>query len=109
MSTHQINSLLLEYSGTLVHAAETRTRVLDSQGLTVPVLCMDIELDNAIHSLMHVEQPFPASHFSQAHAAAHRLKKGARVTVQVPLLDMRLVACNASHIHVIKPSEEQPL
>lgn len=98
---------MLEYSGTLVHCAEARTRVLDGRA-AVPVLCMDIELDNSLHNLMHVEQPFPPDHFKQAEAAAHRLKKGMRVTVQAPLLDLRLVARNAAHIHVIKPTEEQP-
>lgn len=52
----QMEAPLLEFSGTLVHAAEARMRMLDGQ-LSVPVLCMDIELDNSIRSLMHVEQP----------------------------------------------------
>ncbi len=101
-----LTGVLLEYSGTLVNSAEARTRVLDAEAI-VPVLCMDIALDNALHSLMHVEQPFPLNHFKQAEAAAHRLKKGMRVTVQAPALDMRLVARNATHIHVVKPTEEQ--
>ncbi len=101
-----LQGVLLEYSGTLVNSAEARMRVLDGQ-LTVPVLCMDIALDNALHNLMHVEQPFPIDHFKQAEAAAHRFKKGVRVTVQAPVLDMRLVARNAAHIHIVKPSEEQ--
>lgn len=96
---------LLEYSGTLVHGAEARTRVLDGQ-LTVPVLCLDLELDNTVHSFMHVEQVFPVGHFTHCQAAAHRLPKGTRVTVQAPLLDLRLLARNCAHIHVIKePSE----
>lgn len=97
---------LLEFSGTLVHAAEARMRMLDGQ-LSVPVLCMDIELDNSIRSLMHVEQPFPPNHFKQAEAAAHRFKKGMRVTVQAPPLDLRLLARNTAHIHIVKPQEEQ--
>lgn len=104
-SAHPHDTPLFEYSGTLVHAAEARTRMLDGETV-VPVLCMDVELDNALHNLMHVEQPFPPNHFKQAEAAAHRLKKGMRVTVQAPLLDMCLIARNAAHIHVIKPTEE---
>lgn len=92
---------LLEYSGTLVHCAEARTRVLDGQA-TVPVLCLDIELDNAMHTPLHVEQPFPSGHFVQAREAARRLKKGMHVTVQCPAIDLRLVAPNAAHIHVIQ-------
>jgi hypothetical protein len=97
---------LLEYSGTLVHAAQARMRVLDGE-LAVPVLCMDIALDNALRNLMHVEQPFPPDAFKQAEAAAQRFKKGTRVTVQAPALDMRLLARNAAHIHIVKPHEEQ--
>lgn len=99
-------SMLLQFSGTLVHAAEARLRMLDGE-LSVPVLCMSIELDNAMHSLMHVEQPFPPNHFKQAEAAAHRFKKGMRVTVQAPPLDLRLLALNTAHIHIVKPQEEQ--
>lgn len=99
---------LAEYSGTLTHQAEARTKVLDGEGHSVPVLCMDIELDNALRTHMHVEQPFPADAAKQAHAAAHRLKKGMRVTVQAPLVGIRLVAGNATHIHVIpEPKQEE--
>jgi hypothetical protein len=88
---------LLEYTGTLIHAAEARTQVLDADGHTIPVLCLDI----ALHNLMHVEQPFPFDHYAQAMAAAHRLKKGMRVTVQAPPIDLRLIARNTAHIHII--------
>ena len=97
----------LSYTGTLIHHAEDRTRILDGQDHAVPVLCMDVELDNTLHTAMHVEQPFPVDHFKQAEAAARRLKKGTRVTVEAPLIDMHLVACNVSHIHVIpEPSTD---
>lgn len=100
-ATHQGNWPEAEYTGTLLHAAEQRTAVLDHEGHAVPVLCMDLELDNAMHTVLHVEQPFPKDHFTQARAAAHRLKKGMRVTVQAPLVGLRLVARNATHVHVI--------
>jgi len=96
---------MLEWSGTLIHGAEARTLVLD-RDTTVPTLCMDIELDNSLGNVMHVEQPFPADHFPQARAAAHRLKKGMHVKVQVSPFDLRLVARNASHIHVITETQE---
>lgn len=102
----QQEASLIEFSGTLVHAAEARLRVLDGE-MTVPVLCMDIALDNTLRNLMHVEQPFPPNGFKQAEAAAHRFKKGMRVTVQTPALDMRLLARNAAHIHIVKPNEEE--
>ncbi len=90
-----------EYTGTLLHAAEARTSMLDGEGHSVPVLCMDLALENAMHTPLHVEQPFPVGHFAQCQAAAHRLKEGMRVIVQAPLVGMRLVARNAIHIHVI--------
>lgn len=92
---------LLQWSGTLLHAAETRHRILDGEQHSVPVLCMDIELDNALRNIMHVEQPFPPDQVKQAEAAARRLKKGMHVTVDVPPLDLRFTARNVSHIHVI--------
>lgn len=96
---------LLQWSGTLIHAAEACTRILDGELHSVPVLCMDIELDNALRNVMHVEQPFPPEHFKQAEAAARRLKKGMHVTVDVPPLDLRFTARNVSHIHVIPQPE----
>lgn len=76
-------------------------RLLDGHSMAVPVLCMDIELDNTLRNVMHVEQPFPPEHHKQAEAAARRLKKGMHVTVDVPPLDLRFTARNVSHIHVI--------
>lgn len=67
----------------------------------MPVLCLDIELDNALHNVMHVEQPFPVNHHKEAEAAARRFKKGMHITVDVPPLDLRFTARNVSHIHVI--------
>lgn len=107
-SAHTTTAVLFEYSGTLIHAAEARTRVLDGQDHAVPVLCLDIELDNDWHNVMHIEQPFAADQHKQAHAAAHRLKKGMHITVQVPPFDLRLVARNASHIHVINEPTQEP-
>lgn len=102
----QTTPQLMEYSGTLTDHAQARAKTLDHDGTTVPVLCMDIELDNALHTPMHVEQPFAVNAMAQAKAAAHRLKKGMRVTVQAPLVGHRLVACNVAHIHVINHQPE---
>lgn len=97
---------LAEYTGTLTHQAEARMRAPDAAGHQMPVLCLDIELDNAAHTPMHIEQPFDHGSIEQARAAAHRLKKGTRITVQAPLGGLRLIAANAAHIHVINPKEE---
>lgn len=105
----QSASPVMEYTGTLLHQAEARTKVLDGEGHCVPVLCLDIELDNALHTPMRIEQPFAADAAKQAHAAARRLKKGMRVTVQAPLVGVRLMATNASHIHVIPEPEQEEI
>jgi len=99
---------LAEYTGTLTRPGEARTKVLDQEGHHVPVLCLHLELDNLLHTHVRVEQPFPAGHLAQAKAAAHRYRKGMRVTVQAPLVGISLVAANATHIHVITPEEETP-
>lgn len=90
----------LQWSGTLIQGAEARMRILDGHDHSVPVLCMDIELDNALRNVMHVEQPFQADQHKQAEAAARRLKKGMHITVDVQPLDLRFTARNVSHIHV---------
>jgi hypothetical protein len=100
-----MTATLAEYTGTLLHKAEARTAMLDHDGHAVPVLCLDIELDNPLHTHMRVEQPFPAGQHTQAAAAAHRLKKGTRVTVQAPLIGLRMVASNTSHIHTHPTTE----
>ena len=94
------------HTGVLLHGAEARTKVLEGEGHVVPVLCMDLELDNMYRNRIHVEQPFPAGHFDQARAAAHRLNRGTRVTVQLPIVGMSLSG-TATHIHVINPTEEE--
>jgi len=96
----------LEYCGTLMHAAEARTTVMDSEGHIVPVLCLDIALDNPVHTPLHIKQYFPAGHFDQAKAAAHRFKSGQRVTVQVPLVSMHMGGI-ATHIHTHPTPETQ--
>ena len=101
MQTSARPPVLLEYTSTLIHAAEARTRVLDGHDHSVPVVCLDIELDSALRNRMHVEMPYPADQHAQATAEAKRLKKGMHVTVQAPPMDLQLVARNVSHIAVI--------
>lgn len=98
-SAHPPTAPQAEFTGVLLHRAEARTLLLDREGHAMPVLCLDIELDGAMHTHMHVEQPFPPGQYAQAQAAAHRLTKGTRVTVQAPLVGLRLIAANTTHIH----------
>lgn len=85
-------------AGTLTERAVARTKVLDGEHV-LPVLCLDLITDTPLRLPVHVEQPFPPGHFAQCEAAARRLRKGAHVTVQAPVLGWRLVAANATHIH----------
>lgn len=94
-----------EYTGTLQANAHTRIDPSAHGGFT-PLLCLDMVLDNAHRTLLHVEQPFKTNDYEAARMAARRLKKGMRVTVEAPLVGLRLVARNATHIHVIKPQQE---
>ena len=100
---------LLEWTGTLLHCAEARSKQLDAEGHVVPVLCLDLVLDNPLHNHLHVEQPFEVGAHAQCAAAAHRLLKGMRVTVQAPSVDLRIVAANTQHIHVVhNPESPKP-
>ena len=96
------------FTGTLVAHAEVRTKMLDAEGHVVPVLCMEIELNNPLRNRLHAEQPFPAGQHSQCEAAARRFRKGTRVTVRAPIVGLRMVAPNTTHIHVHHPEESTP-
>jgi hypothetical protein len=93
------------YTGTLLDKAEVRTKLLDGTEHSVPVVCMDIELDNSMHTRMHVERPYPMGAHSEAKADAAALKRGMHVTVNAPALDLRLVARNAT---AITPQPQEP-
>ena len=88
----------MAYTGTLLDKAEVRTKLLDGTDHAVPVVCMDVELDNEMRTRMHVERPYPMGAHSEAKADAAALKRGMHVTVNAPALDLRLVATNATAI-----------
>ena len=90
----------LEYTGTLIAPAQARTTILDGEGHTVPVLCIDIELDNLERTRMHVEQVFPSGKHVECAAAARRYKTGQRVTFETANTSITLTARYASHIHL---------
>lgn len=96
------------FTGTLVAQAEMRMKSLDHEGHMVPVLCMDIELDNSLRNRLHAEQTFPAGEQRQCEAAAGRYRKGVRVTVRAPIVGLRVLAPNTTHIHVHQPEETTP-
>lgn len=94
-----------EYTGTLVENAIARISPCAAGGF-VPVLCLELVLDNQYGTRLHVEQPFPTNEYEAARMAARRLKKGLRVTVEAPLVGLRLVARNATHVHLLKDQPE---
>ena len=100
--------MVLEYTGTLLNAAKARSAPMDHEGHVVPVLCFDLALDNPLHTPMHLKQYFPAGQHAQAQAAAHRFKKGQRLTVQVPLLTLSMggIAAHVYTLHDDQPTEQ---
>ena len=90
----------LEFTGTLIAPAQARTAILDGEGHSVPVLCIDIELDNQERTRMHIEQAFGSGNRAQCEAAARRYKTGQRVTLQTANTSITLTARYASHIHL---------
>lgn len=100
-------SLDLQLTGVLIEHAHTATRLLDGEGHAVPVLVMDVELESAVRGRAHLEQPFPLGQQAQCEAAAKRYRRGTRITWQAPLLDVRLVVPNVTHVHVHHPEDQQ--
>lgn len=99
MDADLFGDVATQYSGRLVRAAEVRNKVIDHEGHVVPVLCMDIESDSPMRLPIHVEQPYPVNHHAQCQAAARRFTKGMHITVEAPMVGVRLVVANATHIH----------
>jgi hypothetical protein len=93
-------SALLEYTGTLTKPAEVRSRIIDTAGHTVPVVCVELEMDNPERTRIHAEQRFDAGQHIQAEHAAKRYTKGERITLHCPIADMSLFAGNTTHIHI---------
>ncbi len=98
----------MEISGTLARDAELRNRVLDGAGHNVPVICLDLVSSGATHLPVHVEWPQPIDGHRAAERLVKTLKRGTTVTVQAPLLGMRLVAANASDVHASAQTAHTP-
>jgi hypothetical protein len=104
--THQASpqaTVDMHITGTLARDAELRNRVLDSAGHNVPVICLDLVAIGPAHMPVHVEWPQAQDGHSAAERLAKSLKRGMTVTVQSPLVGMRLVAANASAVHASAP------
>jgi len=94
---------MASFTGVLRSNAQARMKAVDAEGHMVPMLCMDIELDGVLHNRLQAEQPFAADAHHACEAAAHRYRKGTRVTVHAPIASLRMLAPNTTHIHVHQP------
>lgn len=101
MHTSAQPAVMAEYSGTLLHPAEVRTKLLDGEGHAVPVVCLDVELDTILRTPFRLVQYFPAGQHIQAQAAAHRYHKGQHISFSVPLVSVSINGI-ATHIHIDK-------
>lgn len=96
-----------QYTGTLLAPGQCRMRPIDADGHMVPVLLLDVQLDNALHTRLRVEQPFAPDAQAACEAAARRHRAGERVRVDAPLAGLRLIATHAQHVRVL-PSTPTP-
>ncbi|MGE3346084.1 MAG: hypothetical protein AB7I35_01475 [Ramlibacter sp.] len=95
------------FTGLLTADGQARLKQMDREGHMVPVLMLELESESALHMPLHIEQPFPADQMRQAEAAARRYRKGQRITVQAPVLSVRM-AVVASHIHTHPTDPKDP-
>lgn len=89
----------MELSGTLAADAQLRNRVLDGDGHTVPVICLELLSTGVSQMPVYVEWPQPANGHQAAEQLIKTLRRGTPITVKAPLLGMRLVASNAYDVH----------
>ena len=102
-ATSQVTAAM-QISGTLAHDAELRNKVLDGDGHTVPVICMEVITDGPTAMPVRVQWPQPAGAHADAERLCKRLRRGTTVQVQAPLLGMHLVAANASEVLALDPA-----
>lgn len=94
-------------TGTLLHHAEVRCKVLDGDGHTVPVLCIDVASDHAARMPFHAEKVYLPHERPLAEAHAKAMRKGRSVKVIAPLVGLKLIATNAASIE-LDPEAEAP-
>lgn len=97
----------MELRGTLVRNAEVRNKVLDGDGHTVPVLCVEFTTDSSSHMPVRAEQAYKPDQHALAEKHAKALRRGGCVTIRAPLVGLKLVATNASAID--PEAVEQPV
>lgn len=93
---------LIEIEGTIAAQPVVRTRAVGEGGHPMPVLCLQLnQLGPRRVGFVTCDQVFPLGAHAAAQAAAHRLKPGTRVKVQVPVDLMETHFPATAHIHVL--------
>lgn len=100
----------LQYTGTLLRDAQVRNVVVND-GHTVPVLCLDVELDNALRTHLHVQQTYPAGCHDLCQAAAKNHRERSRVCITAPLDHVAITAKHVTHIQAlpVPPKVAEPV
>ncbi len=91
--------------GTLSRNAEVRSKVLDGDGHTVPVLCIEFTTGTSSHMPVHAEQTYKPDQHALAEKHAKDLRRGLSVTVHASLVGLKLLATNASLIEIDMEAE----
>lgn len=94
----------ITYTGVLLQDGEARTLPCDVEGHMVPVLILRLQLECRTQNKFQAQQRFAAGQQVQCEAAARRYRKGMRLQVQVPLSDLRFLASNVEHVHLVPDS-----
>lgn len=79
----------LQFTGTLAHDAEVRSKPVDHGTRVVPVLCLDLRVGQPAHTL-RAEQLYTEATHADAERVARTLKRGQVVCLTTSLLDMRV-------------------
>lgn len=79
----------LQFTGTLAHDAEVRSKPVGNGARMLPVLCLDLRVGQPAHTL-HAEQLYTEATRSEAERLAKTLKRGQVVSLTTSLLDMRV-------------------
>ena len=92
--------IYIELEAVLVRNAEVRDKPV-GDGHHVPVLCLELSTNRALHQTLHVEQVFTEATRHLADQKAATLKRGGKVRITTNLLDMRVCLPHAEHIESI--------
>lgn len=99
------HTALLEFTGKLTQDADMRQAICDTAGHMKPAVCMRIK--TATGRMLSVQQLFDDG--SAAEKVAKSLRKGCRVTVQIPVEAITLHAQSANlEVHTCAPAATTP-